>query len=153
MSRKINWCFHVTSIRVSMDENVMEAKGSIASLHVNHTCYATQPQHQWLVMLLALALQSVQAQAVDTDQPWIHRKCEAVWGLQAAKQQSQAAGKVLAWCQPLVVGCPFGWNGKCCNQDCPDSIWLYLKGLLDRALQDKWRDHGCSKLTFIIFML
>lgn len=47
-------------------------------------------------MSLASAAPRVHAQAVDAHQPRIRGECEAVRALQAAKQQSQTAGEVLA---------------------------------------------------------
>lgn len=73
-------------------------------------------------MLLALAEQAVQTGAVDTDQPWIRRDGEAVFGLKDAKRPSQTAGKEWAHCQPSVPGCPFGGDCKCCKYDWLDDI-------------------------------
>lgn len=97
---------------------------------MNHTCWSLQPHHLWLVTLLALTSPCVAVQAVDSDQPWTHRKWEAVWMLQAAKRQSQAAGKALACSQSAFCG----WMSirrkwwKYCGWCCPGKHLNLFKG-------------------------
>jgi len=52
-------------------------------------------------MSLALAVRSVQAKAVDTQQPRKHRDCDAAWSPQAAKTEEpdswQGTGMITAF--------------------------------------------------------
>lgn len=108
-------------------------------------------------MLLALAVLSVQAQAVDTHQPWIRRECEAVWGLNAAKQQSQTAGKVLAQSalQWLDVHLEETVNAAIKTADII-LIWfiyiLYIPGFERPFRWHTAEDAGCSKPTCAQFI-
>lgn len=71
-------------------------------------------------MLLALAVRCVQAQAVDTHQPW--RTEEQSERCMLPNSRARQLARYWQRSPPSVVGCPFGGNGKRCNQERPRAV-------------------------------